>query len=603
MKVLPNCVQLPLPLSVSCFTNIPCLHIVHQSNSLQGIEQSAVKPTSSTLDCHRTDRSPKSPKHILEARNFLHTTISKLDNTQARVIIRQSETKVPSKGSIRNYFAPVQAPTSYIPPPKSSSPISSRSLDSDRQEISTPPTSPSRSTNSPSPKLRLQKARHRRLTIKPQLLSVTMSTNRLANDDVDDLGLLDFGGQSAASNILEDSPIKRSPAMDISTRQLRRSFGSPAPRFAPQGIAMPQRELASPETFFPGQPGRSPTILSARLPSEGRLLQFQLAAEGRWAARSAAASSKSTQSTLALSTKSDISICPRCNEMFSRVDEKKGKAHDQTCEGFVGPQQPGSSDRSVVKYQRIDDDYNAHEIIVIKASDKPAWKNYAERALQFTFVNLGGAIIESSILWSDFRHARSGLGPRFKVYVHCVNSIVIAVILAESIDEGIRCGYQAPDDDTITSAFQPIPRPSAIDFGKLEKDHRSKVPVLVSIDRIWVVKQWRRKGVATKLVDFIRKDFIYSMTIPKLDVAFSSPTDQGRKFAANYCRGINYGESRWTFLVNPVDIEPFADSSSSSSSSSKGEDGDGEDEDNTIRGGIGGLTGLGTPDSGPSKFA
>lgn len=54
------------------------------------------------------------------------------------------------------------------------------------------------------------------------------------------------------------------------------------------------------------------------------------------------------------------------------------------------------------------------------------------------------------------------------------------------------------------------------------------------ISRIWVHSQYRRKKVATRLLDCVRTNFIYGCIIPRELVAFSDPTPDGKRLANSY---------------------------------------------------------------------
>ena len=59
---------------------------------------------------------------------------------------------------------------------------------------------------------------------------------------------------------------------------------------------------------------------------------------------------------------------------------------------------------------------------------------------------------------------------------------------------------------------------------------------MVGIRQIWVHRSVRRTGVATALVDAVRRSFVFGMTVPIGMLAFSSPSESGSVFAQGYCR-------------------------------------------------------------------
>ncbi|XP_051969743.1 N-acetyltransferase ESCO1 isoform X2 [Xyrauchen texanus] len=67
-------------------------------------------------------------------------------------------------------------------------------------------------------------------------------------------------------------------------------------------------------------------------------------------------------------------------------------------------------------------------------------------------------------------------------------------------------------------------------------------PALCGISRIWVFSMMRRKGIASRMIECLRNNFIYGSHLSKDEIAFSDPTPDGKLFATHYC-----GTSR--FLV------------------------------------------------------
>ncbi|XP_065114742.1 uncharacterized protein esco1 [Paramisgurnus dabryanus] len=67
-------------------------------------------------------------------------------------------------------------------------------------------------------------------------------------------------------------------------------------------------------------------------------------------------------------------------------------------------------------------------------------------------------------------------------------------------------------------------------------------PALCGISRIWVFSMMRRRGIASRMIECLRNNFIYGSHLSKDEIAFSDPTPDGKLFATHYC-----GTSR--FLV------------------------------------------------------
>ena len=57
---------------------------------------------------------------------------------------------------------------------------------------------------------------------------------------------------------------------------------------------------------------------------------------------------------------------------------------------------------------------------------------------------------------------------------------------------------------------------------------------LMGVHQIWVHSAHRTRGIASKLVTAARDHYIFGMVVPAELVAFSSPTDEGLRFAKKY---------------------------------------------------------------------
>ncbi|CAB3249585.1 unnamed protein product [Arctia plantaginis] len=65
-------------------------------------------------------------------------------------------------------------------------------------------------------------------------------------------------------------------------------------------------------------------------------------------------------------------------------------------------------------------------------------------------------------------------------------------------------------------------------------------PVKCGVSRVWTHINYRRRGVATRLLHCARASFLYGSALRTDDLAFSAPTAQGKAFAANYTGTQNF---------------------------------------------------------------
>lgn len=76
--------------------------------------------------------------------------------------------------------------------------------------------------------------------------------------------------------------------------------------------------------------------------------------------------------------------------------------------------------------------------------------------------------------------------------------------------------------------------------GDIDMCSREGYPVKCGISRIWVKKECRRVKLATALVNCLRVTFMAGGALERHDLAFSSPTLDGKQFAKKYCDSPNF---------------------------------------------------------------
>lgn len=110
----------------------------------------------------------------------------------------------------------------------------------------------------------------------------------------------------------------------------------------------------------------------------------------------------------------------------------------------------------------------------------------------------------------------------WKAFLYIKEKKIVGFCLAQSISQG----YRMLSDDQSQGQVSGQNRPYCC----------VEVPVSVQcgISRIWVLSAERRKHIATKLLDVVRSQFVMGYPLNKDEIAFSDPTPDGIKFAANY---------------------------------------------------------------------
>ncbi|KAG9348119.1 hypothetical protein JZ751_004149 [Albula glossodonta] len=105
---------------------------------------------------------------------------------------------------------------------------------------------------------------------------------------------------------------------------------------------------------------------------------------------------------------------------------------------------------------------------------------------------------------------------------------VAGCLIAEHIQEGFRV------------IAEPAPEGSEGEKVMFERQRAwccstTPEPALCGISRIWVFSMMRRKGIASRMIECLRNNFIYGSHLSKDEIAFSDPTPDGKLFATHYC--------------------------------------------------------------------
>ncbi|KAK9561394.1 hypothetical protein V6Z96_002320 [Aspergillus fumigatus] len=179
--------------------------------------------------------------------------------------------------------------------------------------------------------------------------------------------------------------------------------------------------------------------------------------------------------------------------------------------------------RWVYEATRFDEGY----VVIVDRKASPTVKNQAKKVLEVISKELSAPEISDDVLWSQTeppeRLRKNGAEEkvdRYKVFLHMKDSRCVGACLTERIWESRPVECSTP---TQNGADQPTD--SAITV-------RDEVhPAIVGISRIWTSGSSRRRGIAMDLLDCVVTNFIYGMEIPKEQVAFSQPTESGKRLA------------------------------------------------------------------------
>ncbi|CAG8595667.1 10092_t:CDS:2 [Ambispora leptoticha] len=202
--------------------------------------------------------------------------------------------------------------------------------------------------------------------------------------------------------------------------------------------------------------------------------------------------------------------CSECKMSYSKGTEDD-LVHDRYHRGVIGG---------------IDYPGYKNEIVIQEFSDK-------SRVILFTYSRISThekrkirevlEIINSELNSVELSEQKLNLCKIF-LYITAKKKVV-GCIVAEHISQAYRV---IPNENEASSKV------GARDAGSAIFCSTKKIPAVCGISRIWVSKNYRRKRIATKLLDLVRNKFIYGCNLKHGSIAFSQPTVDGKALATHY---------------------------------------------------------------------
>ncbi|KAJ1983145.1 hypothetical protein H4R33_004869 [Dimargaris cristalligena] len=150
-------------------------------------------------------------------------------------------------------------------------------------------------------------------------------------------------------------------------------------------------------------------------------------------------------------------------------------------------------------------------IVVITDKSTTSEKNKAKEVMEVTNTNLGSAAFTDD-MWS-----------KYKVFL-CISAT--QYVMGCAVVERIKTAYATTTRSSTDGVV----------------DKCSPIKASCGISRVWVSPRFRRQSVATELLEAVRENFIYGLTIARTEIAFSQPTAMGAALARHFT-------GRFDFLV------------------------------------------------------
>ncbi|KAJ5152910.1 uncharacterized protein N7482_009388 [Penicillium canariense] len=182
-----------------------------------------------------------------------------------------------------------------------------------------------------------------------------------------------------------------------------------------------------------------------------------------------------------------------------------------------------NASRWVYEATRFDEGY----VVIVDRKASPSAKNQAKKVLEVVNRELSSPEIADDVLWSQAEppthrpeESPDDKADRYRVFLHMKDSRCVGLCLTERIWE--------------SRPVVPGEKGGAHANGSSVSVRDELHPAIVGVSRIWTSGASRRKGIALDLLDCVVSNFIYGMEIPKAQIAFSQPTESGKRLAHKF---------------------------------------------------------------------
>lgn len=191
--------------------------------------------------------------------------------------------------------------------------------------------------------------------------------------------------------------------------------------------------------------------------------------------------------------------CSGCGLLYVNgddLDEAFHANHHSACKALTFPNWKNT------RCVRI---WNFDTIVQVKQGDAKAWWEKVRQVLEVVDKELG-----YPEEWD----------PPSQVYLHIKKNRIVGCLTAKPL----KSAHRLLPDLGLTANFC----------------SEETYPVKVGISRLWVHAEHRRDGIASVLVDTLRRSYSFGMILKIDDIAFSAPTEDGKQFATKYCQRQDY---------------------------------------------------------------
>ncbi|CAG8467749.1 12355_t:CDS:10 [Cetraspora pellucida] len=210
-----------------------------------------------------------------------------------------------------------------------------------------------------------------------------------------------------------------------------------------------------------------------------------------------------------------VYTCPECHMLYSRGTVEDEVVHAKYHKAVVRGITYTSYKHEIMLKQFPDD--NSRVMMLIYDQSNPFEKRKILQILNVIDTELNSIELSEQKL------------DQCKIYLYVTDKKKVeGCVIAEPITRAYRISRS--DDSTQVEKMQV----GTSNNGSAVFCFTKPIQAVCGINRIWVSRPHRRKGIATKLLNVVREKFMYGCILKPSDLAFSQPTGDGQAFAAHY---------------------------------------------------------------------
>ncbi|WBW73299.1 mitotic cohesin N-acetyltransferase/DNA polymerase eta Eso1 fusion protein [Schizosaccharomyces osmophilus] len=234
---------------------------------------------------------------------------------------------------------------------------------------------------------------------------------------------------------------------------------------------------------------------------------------------SSSGSSSATQMHLDLG--STTVTCPECLMEYNKASEEDvdlhSRFHSRTLGGI-------SLCMQTEPIKRLSYSVNGDSIYMITAESSLLDQKKAEEALNFVNEELSGEPMETIGI------------DKYSIFLFMSGRKCLGLLLAERINSAYVIS-EKEDEKTFFSSAVYI------------KENKLQRGFLLGVSRIWVTPSRRKQGIARALLDCATSYFIYGYKISNKEIAFTQPSESGKRFILSWSRAFQEGKASVQYAV------------------------------------------------------